>query len=560
MSKTIQNDNFENPWRPGKLRRLPWAGLAFIIGSLCGLAAVILVLVFSNGDPITSWRYRPSVYLAIGYTITNALLAAALAQGATIAWWRRALGEKTTLGDLHNWWAFSGNLKEVLLAGRKTNLVAVAALLVTITPVNGPLFQRASTIRLQNLPSSGYSARLSVAPSIENGTGYLTGRSYTPAFLTPKFEPVVRAFQDGNEIIVPNTGCPADGRCSGGLEGAGFAINCSTTTIPFNASIQFGSNGTFDRPDTGVFSVGFGWSMTQRSRLNFSIIHKNTTACAGELIETNCTLLASTVRYPVVIDGSRSAISLNTNSTMFDDKVVRKPPAELSEGNGESLLSGFHAVLQSRYSSSLFIYDSTPRGWLLRTVNDAFFAQFADYAAVESYGNVENVLLNEACHIRFHDPFDYILNKTRELMFRKAIADGNSTTIQTIPVDVLITTNVYETNFGVMGAAILLTLLAIGAVSTLFYGYWELGRSVSMSPIETAMAFNAPLLRELKCNAKVKQIVKSVGHKAVRYGIVADEESKEESGQTAKDGSTVETSSGPTIRLEIAQREVVQTL
>ena len=46
---------------------------------------------------------------------------------------------------------------------------------------------------------------------------------------------------------------------------------------------------------------------------------------------------------------------------------------------------------------------------------------------------------------------------------------------------------------------------------------WTLGRDVSMSPLEVAKAFNAPLLAAEHSNAEVEELVKSVGARRVRY-------------------------------------------
>lgn len=190
----VEYSNFGHPWLPGIFKRMPWIGLSLLLGSLLGLIAAALVLVYSNGNPISEWKYQPTVYLSVAYTITNALLAAALAQGATVSWWRKAIGSKTTLEDLHNYWAFSGNIKETLLAGRKTNLIAIAALLVAVTPANGPLLQRASTVRLYNTTLTGETVHIPALKtfSFSDGSGYLTGRQSNPGYLTPKFEPVAR--------------------------------------------------------------------------------------------------------------------------------------------------------------------------------------------------------------------------------------------------------------------------------------------------------------------------------------------------------------------------------
>lgn len=72
------------PWQPGFLRRIPWAGLSSLVGALIGIGAAIAILITSNGVPIREWKYAPTVYLSVCYTISNILLNAALSQGVTV--------------------------------------------------------------------------------------------------------------------------------------------------------------------------------------------------------------------------------------------------------------------------------------------------------------------------------------------------------------------------------------------------------------------------------------------------------------------------------------------
>ena len=80
---------------------------------------------------------------------------------------------------------------------------------------------------------------------------------------------------------------------------------------------------------------------------------------------------------------------------------------------------------------------------------------------------------------------------------------------------------VFESNSACMWASVGLILATLMSVLVLFHGYWRLGRQTSLSPIETAKAFDGPLLREAESNASVEQIVGSrVGQQVVRYGQV----------------------------------------
>ncbi len=64
-------------------------------------------------------------------------------------------------------------------------------------------------------------------------------------------------------------------------------------------------------------------------------------------------------------------------------------------------------------------------------------------------------------------------------------------------------------------AAMLLNLLCL---LPLFMGYWKLGRWTSLSPVETAKAFEAPLLVGCSGNAVVGGMLKDVGASRVLYG------------------------------------------
>lgn len=74
-----------NPWQPGVGRRIPWGGISCLFGVFCCGVVEIAILLASNGRPIASWKYPPSLFLSIAYTIGNILLAAAFSQGLTVS-------------------------------------------------------------------------------------------------------------------------------------------------------------------------------------------------------------------------------------------------------------------------------------------------------------------------------------------------------------------------------------------------------------------------------------------------------------------------------------------
>lgn len=73
-----------NPWQPGVGKRIPWGGISCLLGVFCCGVVEIAILLASNGKPIDSWKYPPSLFLSMAYTIGNILLAGAFSQGLTV--------------------------------------------------------------------------------------------------------------------------------------------------------------------------------------------------------------------------------------------------------------------------------------------------------------------------------------------------------------------------------------------------------------------------------------------------------------------------------------------
>lgn len=66
-----------------------------------------------------------------------------------------------------------------------------------------------------------------------------------------------------------------------------------------------------------------------------------------------------------------------------------------------------------------------------------------------------------------------------------------------------------------------LIALACLAVLPTYWGWWRLGRAVSLSPLEIAKAFDVPLMQALDSNATTEDFIRAVGDKRVRYGFAA---------------------------------------
>jgi hypothetical protein len=78
------------------------------------------------------------------------------------------------------------------------------------------------------------------------------------------------------------------------------------------------------------------------------------------------------------------------------------------------------------------------------------------------------------------------------------------------------TTYVTDHRFLILGVVI--SLLGILPVMPIFWSLWKRGEKVSLSHVEIAKAFDAPLLASADCNGTAAQLLDQVGSKGVRYG------------------------------------------
>lgn len=153
-------------------------------------------------------------------------------------------------------------------------------------------------------------------------------------------------------------------------------------------------------------------------------------------------------------------------------------------------------------------------------------AAFGEYAPLEGMLSSQ-FLVNASApsdNLTWNDPMDYMLNTLRELSFRTALRAGSDNAsytkaIQAVPYTGVNSHTIYRTNTGYMIVALLVSLSGVVAVSVTYYGWWQLGRSVSMSPFEIAKAFDAPMFKNMSGNISSTRWPKQfVEDKTVMYG------------------------------------------
>lgn len=555
------------PWSPDWIARLPWLGFAALLGSILGIAASVGILVASNGRPITDWRIQPTVWLSVASTASNIMLHFALSEGVNVSWWQRAMQPQTQLGDLHRNWAFGNSLWTATTAGRYVNVIAVASILTAIAPISNPLLQRASRVAVGRIEVvSPVTLKVPMAPEIPKGyTGYISGRQYAASLFTSNYTTTVQDYYNNTAIqLAEKSGC--QGNCKARVTGVGLSVNCSSYTWPFNLAPSTEqpynvSNDPAVINGTNVFQSLFDWQVPS-GNMSLNIQYKDKSPCTGDLIVQNCTMQTALVSYPIVID-SNNTISLDPSTTIFDDIISHKINIDFDRAEfGLTTLGGYYLALKNKFNSEAHLRWVGAVGYELLTTGST-----ATQYAVTNVATGDSLDIGSSCALTFTDPTMDLIASARELMFRTAlgIATGNSSLTQTVSGSQFTTPAVYESQYLYLGIAVILTSIAVFFVTLTFAGYSTLGRSVSMSPLEIAKAFNAPLLEGVDSNADVKSLMRVVGERSVKYGAVSIDAAVDTAGtyavrkeDTQARMAYVASDDGGQTRLEMADERLVQ--
>ncbi|KAL2827133.1 hypothetical protein BDW59DRAFT_160420 [Aspergillus cavernicola] len=491
------------PWRPGVFRNAPWLGLIALAMAIACAVATVVVLLSANGQVTSTWPSEKhplqlAVVLAILIALGNAALRLAFQEGVTNSWWVKML-KGGNLGDSHRYWSHGASAWESATDLRYFSKVSFTSLAMLLLIVDGPLLQRAASSTTETITTN---TTLQVALStqaLNQSTGYYMTRAPSVSTLSPAFSKVVEDFTNHGSISLNLTGC--SGTCTGTVVAAGFDINCTTSTEAYSLDIDAGDTvmvGGINVTSDGVQYPGI---------MTVSTLYKPDAAQNGNLIKTQCTLHVAQVKYPIrVSDGivTLQAIDLSTNSTV----ALQYPPIEAAGlGTLPSQLGGISYAIQSIYGSEVEIYNTGILA-LQGTGPMQFTYMTSDEDALGTVG------------VTWSDPTQFILDAVRELTFRAAIAfstDSDSQTVQGTEQQVV---SKYALHFGYLGGSLACILLGALTVTGLFQGYWLLGRKVSMSPLEIATAFQAPLTTGADSNAKAHTLLQQVGNQKARYGVL----------------------------------------
>jgi len=201
---------------------------ALFVSSVCTIAAAA-VLVRSNGQPLDDWKLQPSVILSIASAVFKLALGSAMAQGAIIFWWNRAV-KGSTMKDLQRVFEQSQDLKGAFFAGKHVTLVAIATVVCTLCAAAGPLLQRASSVVVATTTSSVNITGHVASELPQDYSAFITpGSNNAIGGATLAFASVLKDYEQNLPITSDLTGCK--GNCSAIINAAGMTPVCGAPIV-----------------------------------------------------------------------------------------------------------------------------------------------------------------------------------------------------------------------------------------------------------------------------------------------------------------------------------------
>ena len=481
-----------------------------------------------------------------------------------------------TVTELHKSWAFSTSALDLLMAGKSFNLIALAAITAKLALVDNVLLQRAAGSEPGTFAQNVTTLKMPILSQLPDAYTGAYNADGSTGFISDAFANDIYRYSTTNDLIEFNstlpdydTGC--QGVCTTTVQGFGFNVSCEAENIgsSFDVNKTAAAAATFD----SISSTGSNLNMDYASIFDASItslpantelqnndttysfpydtislassysnIYGNGVAmgdpadtCTAQIINRNCFLRPSIIDYPVQIT------NVSTNSHAANGiKLIMRPGYSYMTAD----IAGSNGVLENGQIWGIEVsrpVEDTTNLASISAMMEKLFDGGASLEYTESTGYVPNPgqgplsawwvgwynsnRPTSSCVMTIPDPTTWIVQQLNSLMLRTSISAAVSTNApvtENISGTLSIDTLIYRSHWSFMAAAQVIMFLCVICVLPTYYGFWELGRKVTLGPVEIASAFQAPALQHpaVAGGGEVDMLLKEMGQRKVRYGEV----------------------------------------
>ena len=236
----------------------------------------------------------------------------------------------------------------------------------------------------------------------------------------------------------------------------------------------------------------------------------------GRFIENSCLIVPAIVKYDITIEGREVHLNRESNRANVVALANNTISADWPMSIMDAITSNVRPLIQANASLQ---YPTSHQG--------------VDWASGGVLGyNLEMYKYDRSGSgkLWFQDPTPDIISTYNQMMFRGAtIAASWSNTSHLIDDGVSINqtvsaktvTNIFSSDFRWFAGAAIVQVATALLILPMFWGWWTLGGDLSMSPLNTALAFNSPVFKDVNSANGAKGVIKALGGMKVKFGVVA---------------------------------------
>jgi hypothetical protein len=529
-------------WRPG-LRQTPWIAVMWILTALACMGASAGVIIGSNKKTVASWKISPAVLLAVLSSILNFALYAALVIGVAITWWRSALWG-TTLPQLHYIWDRGAGFSfiKALRSGVDARKITLSTALIAAAQfANNPLLQRSTNVRADNIVTDETMA-LNLTRQLPDGWLGSIQNASTATIIGSRNG--ISSFQGwwlNKTLSTSNeTSSYCNGTCRGKVQGAGISHSCISTTQALDLSLKENDGAVLFAINTTLSTNSTGAPVLVLTTLHASEIDNS---CIATLTIDTCNIEAAVVEYPIVIQSTTIALDTEKlpNMTVVSTYISPGDSPTAAKGQGAGPLEGLNDF-QGFYlaaNTSLMIDPTRSNSYY------SGGSLLADLFFIPEVSNYDDSI--RRCALKFSSPTNYVLDSMHYFMFRASLQASSATDLQNFSVQRTNLTLIFHSNYRYLAAALAVMMVALLTLLFPLWGCWELGRPVTLSPLETAKALGATVLQNASSDSAIGGMLKALtntpmvkydGERISSDGGIISQNTEGRTGEASEEGAT----------------------